>query len=351
MNSWLLSVIAVFLIVVIIVILRFVYARISAKRAATKAGEAPQPEVEEEAGAREEPSEPEAPQPGLRLGSGLISINIASIILILVAIWFPSPVVRIIFSLPFLLFSPGYALMAAFLPSKRAISGLERLMLSFTLSIAIVPLIGIILNVVRNISLQPVLYTTAGFIFVTSIVAWFRQRSLPRRERLNARLHLTWPGFGKLLGEGALNKTIALVLVVMLLGASWFLYNMISSPRISETFTEFYLLGQEGNFDNYPSEFRVGEEQTLQVGIINHEGQEETYRVAVMIDGKEVAEKDQISVNATLKWEGDIAFVPDQAGTHQKLELVLYEGNETTSRLAPLQLWVDTRSTSEINID
>ncbi len=54
---------------------------------------------------------------------------------------------RIIFALPVVLFIPGYALIAAlFPPGKEEIDTLERVALSFGLSIAVVPLIGLALN-------------------------------------------------------------------------------------------------------------------------------------------------------------------------------------------------------------
>jgi uncharacterized membrane protein len=44
------------------------------------------------------------------------------------------------------LFFPGYTLISALFPRKDSLSGVERLALSFGLSIAVVPLIGLILN-------------------------------------------------------------------------------------------------------------------------------------------------------------------------------------------------------------
>ena len=50
--------------------------------------------------------------------------------------------VRIPLGLLMVLFVPGYALIAALFPRKDDLDGIERLALSFGLSIAVVPLIG-----------------------------------------------------------------------------------------------------------------------------------------------------------------------------------------------------------------
>jgi uncharacterized membrane protein len=54
--------------------------------------------------------------------------------------------VRIILGLPLVLFLPGYALIAALFPRKDDLDGIERIALSFGLSIAISPLLGLGLN-------------------------------------------------------------------------------------------------------------------------------------------------------------------------------------------------------------
>ncbi len=66
--------------------------------------------------------------------------------LVAIIILFPSNILRIILGLPFLLFFPGYTLVAALFTRKEGMGSIERVALSFGLSIAVVPLIGLILN-------------------------------------------------------------------------------------------------------------------------------------------------------------------------------------------------------------
>ena len=54
--------------------------------------------------------------------------------------------VRIVLGLLLVLFLPGYSLIAALFPGKGDLDGIERIALSFGLSIAVVPLLGLALN-------------------------------------------------------------------------------------------------------------------------------------------------------------------------------------------------------------
>ena len=118
-----------------------------------------------------------------RRDSDLWLIDIVTILLIVVIAFFPSTIARVILGLPFLLFFPGYNLMAALFPKKGSLSGVERVALSFGISIAVVPLIGLILNYTPwGIRLHPILISLAVFILATSGVAWYRRKACSGRS-------------------------------------------------------------------------------------------------------------------------------------------------------------------------
>ena len=82
----------------------------------------------------------------IRVRNELLPLNLLVVGLIAAVIFSPSNVPRIILGLPFLLFFPGYTLVVALFPKKEGISALERIALSFGMSIPVVALIGLAFN-------------------------------------------------------------------------------------------------------------------------------------------------------------------------------------------------------------
>ena len=114
----------------------------------------------------------------------LVPLNLLVLVLVAAIVLFPSTGFRIALGLPFLVFFPGYTFMAALFPQRGGVGVLERIALSFAMSIAVVPLLGLILNYTPwGIRLEPILYSVASFILITSIIAWLRQKRLPQAER------------------------------------------------------------------------------------------------------------------------------------------------------------------------
>ena len=108
----------------------------------------------------------------IKIGSGLLPLNLLVISLIVVIVFSSFDLLRIALGLPFVLFFPGYTLALALFPKKEGIGGVERTALSLGLSITAVPLIGLILNyTLWRITLESVLYSAALFVFLVSIIA------------------------------------------------------------------------------------------------------------------------------------------------------------------------------------
>lgn len=76
----------------------------------------------------------------------LISVIVLSLLLDLIIFVAPDSIIRKILGLAFVLFFPGYVFVTSLFPERKELDNLERLALSFGLSIAIVPLIGLVLN-------------------------------------------------------------------------------------------------------------------------------------------------------------------------------------------------------------
>jgi len=276
-------------------------------------------------------------------------IGILTILLAVVIAFVPSTIARIILGLPFLLFFPGYTLMAALFPKKESLGGVERVALSFGLSIAVVPLIGLGLNFTSwGIRLEPILISLAVFIIAASGVAWYRREKLAPEERFRVSFHFRLPLFQDWQKQSMADKVLSVVLAVAILGAIGTLGYVVATPRVGEKFTEFYILDTGGKAENYPTELKVGKEGWVILGIVNHEQEKASYKVKVWIDGEKAKlriggeDRDEIEVELENegRWERAVGFVPQKAGGGQKMEFVLYKDGEPYFE-EPLNLWID----------
>ena len=119
----------------------------------------------------------------IRFLNGLLLVKILAVLLIIIATVFPSNALRFILGLPFVLFLPGYSLIAALYPGKGVLDNIERVVLCFGLSTVVVMLTGLILNYTKwGIRLYPILIAVTIFIAVTSLIAWYRWRTGHNRK-------------------------------------------------------------------------------------------------------------------------------------------------------------------------
>ena len=160
---------------------------------------------------------------------------------------------------------------------------------------------------------------------------WLLYRWLPKRIKLP-----NWD-------VGIVNRVLTATLVIAFLGAIGMLGYVIATPQVGETFTEFYILGQEGKAAGYPTEIDLGEEARVIVGIINHEDKEFSYRVEAVISGNKAGEVGPLVLVDEQKWEGEVSFAPVTPGRNQKVEFLLYKKGEVEPCLKPLHLWVNVR--------
>ena len=279
----------------------------------------------------------------ITLPKRLLIINILSIGLIIIITFVPHDLPRIILGLPFVMFFPGYTLIAALFPRRDTINSIERVALSFGISIAVVVLVLLILNYSQwGIRLHPILISLAIFIFVTSVIAWCRQWRLAEVDRPTISFNLRlppgkWQSFLKILPV-----ILSVILIVALLGTIGVLGYFIITPKVGDSFTEFYVLGLEGKAEDYPEELRVGEEGKVIVGIINHEHQWVTYKLEVTVDGVKNGETEFEALEHEGQWEEIVTFTPSTVGDNRKVEFLLYrlDQDEIYQRL---HLWVNVK--------
>lgn len=114
---------------------------------------------------------------------------------------------RIILGLPLVLFLPGYALIATLFPRKDDLDAIERIALSFGLSIAITPLLGLALNYTPfGIRLAPILTVLSVFTISLALGAYVRRSMVPEEDRFVAGFKDFLTGDCKVCIEWANNK-------------------------------------------------------------------------------------------------------------------------------------------------
>ncbi|MFB6198960.1 MAG: DUF1616 domain-containing protein [Halobacteriaceae archaeon] len=126
------------------------------------------------------------------------------------------------------------------------------------------------------------------------------------RERLET--YLTW--------------VLALVLVVSVAAVIGIALN---PPDTTEPYTEFYILGPQGNASMYPRNMTVGEFSPIIIGISNHEDRTVTYTVAISWNGTITKQKTvTIPAGDTLQMWIHL-HAPMQTGEY-RVRSLLYKG-------------------------
>ena len=272
----------------------------------------------------------------------LLLLNIVAILLITVISLFPSGIMRIVLGLPFLVLFPGYTLVAALFPRKDTLGRMGRLGLSLGTSIVVVSSLGLGLNYTPwGIGLYPVVFCVAIFVFAGSGVTWYRRRLLPETDVFVFSLRLRLSFWQR---EGTLDRALSVALIAAILGTVGILGYILATPRIGETYTEFYILGEEGLASNYPKEGVVAREQTIIIGIVNREQKRVSYRIQVIIDGEIVRKVEPVPLDYMEKWEQIVSFTPRHVGDNQKIEFLLYRDEDNTPYQQPLHLWINVRA-------
>jgi uncharacterized membrane protein len=309
---------------------------------------------------------------------------------------------RVVLGLPFVLFVPGYAFIAALFPEAgeapttddesssgsdgtsvtgdRGIDGIERVALSFGLSIAVVPLIGLVLNFTPwGIRLVPIMVAVSGFTIVCGAVAARRRWQLPPEERFGVpyREWLT-AGRSELLeptsrADAALNVLLVASIILAVASVGY----AVAVPKQGETFTEFYILteNETGDLvaDDYPTEFERGERKPVVVGVGNQEHETVSYSVVVQLERVNVTrvgnnttatvlereELDRLQTGAlehNETWHQEYGIEPTMTGDRLRVAFLLYRDAPPAqptvdNAYRELHLWVNvsergTESTS-----
>jgi uncharacterized membrane protein len=253
---------------------------------------------------------------------------------------FTSGPVRIIVSFLCLLFFPGYAALSALFPKQGDLGIIERIALSFGVSIAALPIIGLVLNFTPwGIKLAPILMSVAAFTLIAAAIGFIREQALPVEKRLRLSMALNLEGWHKLTRA---KKVIWMaVLLAALVGAGSLIYFEVALPQKPAP-TEFYILNAEGKAGNYPRQVKAGDNVTITAVVINHESQTTAYSIRAVTNGNVAGETTTPALATEAKWQGKVEFIVGKSGTGQKIDFYLYkEGEEQPYFKDPLYIYID----------
>jgi len=300
--------------------------------------------------------------------------------------------IRIALSLVSVLVLPGYALVAALFPegdstetestganrpgrrvitgrllSGRSIDGLERALLSVGTSIAVVPLIGLVLDTTPlGLRLVPITLSVSTFTVVAAIVGVRRRWALPEAERFD--LSFRWwleRVRAAFVPETRLDSVLDTVLVASLLILAVSVGYTLAVPSEGERFTEFYLLTEDDSgelvADGYPTTVAPSETEPLVVGVSNNEGESTNYTIVVELQRIEPTGNTTAVVEQRQLHRFEMGIEPNETklrrhtvtppltGQRLRLMYLLYRGpapqNPTIeSAYRETHLWIDVPS-------
>ena len=191
-------------------------------------------------------------------------------------------IIRIILSIPIIIFIPGHVLICSLFPIKKTDKGIdftERIALSLGLSLAIVPLFGIILYYTPlGFQLEPIILSLEAFILIIGSIAIIRWYQTPLSTRFTITFNIALPK-----NENRFDKTLTIILIMTVIITLILVVYAAIIPKEVEKFTEFYYSASGGIGNEYPHQIDAGENTSIIIGIANHEYKTINYTIEVWL--------------------------------------------------------------------
>ncbi|MGF7119274.1 DUF1616 domain-containing protein [Methanobacterium oryzae] len=248
--------------------------------------------------------------------------------------------IQIIVEYLIVLFLPGYSILTILFPRTNDFKVKKRLALSFILSISITLLIAILWNYIPSETrLTSILISISIFTLIIQPISFLRRKQVSESFSLSL-TELFKRLISSFKAKSQRNKIISIVLTIFIFIGIFTTAYILLSPKESEKFTEFYILGSNGKAYNYPTNLTVTQTGTVYQGIVNHEATDTTYKVIVKFNGT-IIKNYKISLKSKEKKEIPVTFVTSNPGQNQKLEFFLYKLPDDKNAYRYLFLQID----------
>ncbi|HET7323032.1 MAG TPA: DUF1616 domain-containing protein [Halococcus sp.] len=278
-----------------------------------------------------------------------------------------SSILRFVIGIPFLLFVPGYAVLAALFPGRpsrnagqvSSLSGMsrrftsmrsiqqrgvrwgERVALSFGLSLFIIPILALILDLTPfPFRTGPIVTVLVLFSLLFALGGVVRRLRLSRAERFAVPVGYWAEDFLDGITDSPVDALLNIVLILAILVATASMTYALAVPKDAASYTGFSVGTQNnGQFTvhDYPDSFTVGEPQPLTARIENHERQPMDYTVVIQLqrtsDTGEVLARDKLDQFSTptipenRTWQRQHTVTPTIAEDNLQLTYLLYKGD------------------------
>lgn len=282
--------------------------------------------------------------------------------------------VRAALALAFLLFLPGYVVVAVLFPEGRNeevspavgrdwghIDLAERIVLSFASSVALVIMTGFIIGITSGINEESVFTSLGSITVIGALIAIIRRQQVPPDERFE--LGPDMRGIsqnlfgGTTAGQKLLNGVFVFCILLAILSLSYG-HGPLAYQQ-DEGLTEFYLLpdgvGDELAPSDYTTSMEAGDETQFTTVVHNDEGEPVTYTMFVLLqqtDGEngsvirsEQLHQEQVRLEQNETRRISHGVTPTLEGENLRLAYLLYreEPSEPTAEDAyrEIHLWVD----------
>jgi uncharacterized membrane protein len=270
--------------------------------------------------------------------------------------------IRTVLAAPFVLFVPGYALIAALFPRisvepdrlsssdtgsafrSRGLTLIERMTLSIGSSIALVILVGLLIEAspwkirLGSVFLAISLLTVGAVVFAT-----IRRLKRPSEERIDASFASIAARAADAVRpetniDGLLN---AALMIAIVLAAATVGYG-VTGTQDRGSFTELYILSEQQDGDvvagGYPTEFVQGESREIIVGVNNNEHSRIRYTLLIELQRLSDDDSAQIIQRTTLgelstslehgeAWRSRQNVTPPVSSNGMRLAFLLYRGS------------------------
>ncbi len=247
---------------------------------------------------------------------------------------------RIPFGIFYLVFVPGYAIQAAFFPSRSHLVGLDRLAVSVGLSVAIMPILGLVLD-------GPLggIFLWQSIIFLSLVTGVFSFAAVYRRSRLKEDLVNTPEDAINLNSwwhtTGNVNRLMFVMFIVVIFIAVVISVVSFSTPKPDQLFTELYIVGPDDIAVNYPRDVVANQPFTIKVGVGNYEKENFVYSLQAQLNGRTLAATAPFTLTDGQSISLDMSLTASDPGDQQLMEILLLHDNQVYRRL---YLWMNVKS-------